>query len=131
MAEFFSSVWAVIADPTWRMWLGVVLCLIGGIATVIASVGVLRFPDFYTRMHAASVTDTMGALTILVGLALIAPAFIIVLKLIMIGVFLVLTGPTATHSIANAAYTAGLQPLIGRYDELKDAEDDDNSSEDA
>ncbi len=124
MGEFFSTVWGVIADPTWRYWLGGILCLVGGVLTGLAAIGVLRFPDFYTRMHAASVTDTLGAFALLVGMALLAPGFPIVFKLGMIGVFLVLTGPTATHAIANAAFTAGLHPLIGRYDELKEAKSD-------
>jgi len=122
MSEFLSAVWGLITEPAWRFWLGAFLCMFGGVSTVIAAVGVLRFPDFYTRMHAASVTDTLGALTLLVGMAFLAPDFLIVFKLGMIGVFLVLTGPTSTHAIANAAYKAGLHPLVGRIDELKAAE---------
>lgn len=124
MSELLNSVWAAIADPSWRFWLGAVMCAVGGVSTVIASVGVLRFPDFYTRMHAASVTDTLGALTLIVGMAFLAPNFLIVFKLGMIGLFLVLTSPTATHAIANAAFTAGLHPLVGRMDELKAAGSD-------
>lgn len=131
MPDFLNPVWTFIADPTWRHWLGGLLCLGGGILTVIAAVGVLRFPDFYTRMHAASITDTLGAAALLVGMALVAPEYgsatlIVVFKLFMIGLFLFLTGPTATHAIANAAYTAGLHPLIGRYNELRlaDSEED-------
>lgn len=122
MSEFLNSLWAAIADPTWRFWVGAALCAVGGLSTIVAGVGVLRFPDFYTRMHAASVTDTLGALALLIGMAFMAPDFLIVFKLGMIGVFLVLTGPTATHAIANAAFTAGLHPLVGRIDELKAAE---------
>lgn len=128
MSEVLNYVWAIISEPTWRMWVGGLLCLLGGVSTIIASVGVLRFPDFYTRLHAASVTDTLGAFSFLIGMALIASefgsvTFIVVLKLFMIGIFLVLTGPTSTHAIGNAAYTAGLHPLIGRIDQLRAAED--------
>ena len=97
-----------------RPWLGGLFCLIGAILAVIGTVGVLRFPDFYTRLHAASVTDTAGATALLVGMALMAPGWIVVAKVAAIWVFLFLTGPTASHAIANAAYVAGLQPLIGR-----------------
>ena len=127
MPDFLDPVVALIADPTWRLWLGSILCVIGGVSTVIASVGVLRFPDFYTRLHAASVTDTLGALTLLVGMAFLAPSFPIVVKVVLIGLFLVLTGPTSAHAIANAAYTAGLEPLVGRI--LKSGETDKEEGE--
>lgn len=124
MNDVLNSVLAFLVDPSWRHWLGAILCLVGGIATVIAAVGVLRFPDFYTRMHAASVTDSLGALTLLVGMAFLAPSFPVVVKLVLIGLFLVLTGPTSTHAMANAAYTAGLEPWIGKFKKSGSDEDD-------
>lgn len=97
-----------------RPMLGGALCLLGGVLAIIGSVGVLRFPDFYTRLHAASVTDT-GAVTVMIlGMALLSPHWLIVIKLIVVLVFMYLTGPTATHAIANAAHTAGVEPVIGR-----------------
>lgn len=97
-----------------RPWIGGALCLLGAVLAVIGSVGVLRFPDFYTRLHAASVTDTSAATALLVGMAFMAPGWLVVAKLVAIWVFFFLTGPTASHAIANAAHVAGLQPLIGR-----------------
>lgn len=120
--DMLNDILAAIASEGWRQWVGGILCLIGGISTIIAAVGVLRFPDFYTRMHAASVTDTLGALTLLVGMTFLAPNGFIVFKLILIGLFLVLTGPASTHAIASAAYTAGLKPLLGRYADMKKAD---------
>lgn len=97
-----------------RPILGGALCLLGGVLAIIGSVGVLRFPDFYTRLHAASVTDT-GAVTVMIlGMALLSPHWLIVIKLFAVLVFMYLTGPTATHAIANAAHTAGVEPVIGR-----------------
>ena len=94
--------------------IGAALCLIGALLSIVGTVGVLRFPDFYTRLHAASVTDT-GAVTVAIaGMMLLAPDWLIVFKLLAVWVFLFMTGPTAGHALANAAYTAGLQPLIGR-----------------
>ena len=127
MLDFLDPVLSVLAEPGWRIWVGSILCVIGGISTVIASVGVLRFPDFYTRLHAASVTDTLGALTLLVGMAFLAPSFPGVVKVVLIGLFMVLTGPTSAHAIANAAYTAGLEPLVGRI--LKSGETDKEEGE--
>ncbi|MGB3625895.1 MAG: monovalent cation/H(+) antiporter subunit G [Henriciella sp.] len=94
--------------------LGALLCLVGAVLAIIGTVGVLRFPDFYTRLHAASITDTGAATILLVGMALLAPSWLIVFKLAAIWLFLFLTGPTGSHALANAAHTAGLQPVIGR-----------------
>lgn len=98
----------------WRPVIGGLLCLLGGVLAVIGSIGVLRFPDFYTRLHAASVTDTGAVLAILLGMAFLAPGWLVLVKLLAVAVFLFLTGPTASHAIANAAHTAGLEPIIGR-----------------
>lgn len=99
---------------------GGALCLIGAILCVIGTIGVMRFPDFYTRMHAASITDTSGATVILIGMALMAPDWVIVVKLAVIFWLLFLTSPTASHAVASAAHTAGLQPLIGRVGQEHD-----------
>lgn len=97
----------------WRPWAGALLCVLGAVLVVIGTVGVVRFPDFYTRMHAASVTDTSGATSLLLGMGLMSPDLVTVFKLAAIWVFLFLTGPTATHAIANAAHVAGMQPVTG------------------
>ncbi|MCI4645839.1 MAG: monovalent cation/H(+) antiporter subunit G [Hyphomonadaceae bacterium] len=97
-----------------RPWLGGAFCLLGAVLTVIGTAGVLRFPDFYTRLHAASITDTAGATALLIGMGLMAPGWVVVAKVAAIWVFLFLTSPTASHAIANAAHVAGLEPLIGR-----------------
>lgn len=128
MPEFLSTILEALASPGWRIWVGGLLCLGGGIFTVIAAVGVLRFPDFYTRMHAASVSDTLAAMSLFCGMALMAsefgsPTFFVIFKLFMIGLFMFLTSPVSTHAIGNAAFTAGLHPLTGRYDELHESDE--------
>ncbi len=100
-----------------RPALGSALLLVGAVLAVIGTVGVLRFPDFYTRLHAASVTDTAAATLAIVGMALLAPSLAVVVKLAVVWLFLFLTGPTSSHALANAAHTAGLQPMIGRLSE--------------
>ena len=100
-----------------RPALGSALLLVGAILAVIGTIGVLRFPDFYTRLHAASVTDTSAATLAILGMALLAPSFAVVIKLAVVWLFLFLTGPTSSHALANAAHTAGLQPMIGRLGE--------------
>jgi len=94
--------------------LSFLLLIAGGIFVIIGSVGVLRFPDFYTRMHAAGITDTLGADFILLGLLFQAPDGITAVKLLLIVFFFLLTSPVATHSVAHAAYAGREAPLTGR-----------------
>ena len=82
--------------------IGCLFCLLGGI-------GILRLPDFYTRTHAASLTDTFGAGMILAGLMFQAGWTLVLVKLIMIQVFILLTSPTASHALAKAAFAMGLK----------------------
>ncbi|MFN7087042.1 MAG: monovalent cation/H(+) antiporter subunit G [Burkholderiales bacterium] len=88
-------------------------CLVaGGGFSIIGTVGLIRMPDFYTRMHAASVTDTLGAGLILLGLVLQAGLTLIAVKLLIIGLLILFTSPTATHALAKAAMARGLEPLL-------------------
>ncbi len=88
----------------------VFLCA-GGIFLLIGGIGVLRFPDFYTRMHAASLTDTMGTILILVGIMMQAGLSLATVKLASILIFLLLTGPTASYALSNTALLSGLKPF--------------------
>lgn len=111
MAELLAQL-----QTTWdivRMPLGGFVCLLGGLLCIVSAIGVLRFPDFYTRLHAASVTDTSGAGLVLLGMVLMAPHWLVLVKVGCIFGFLLLTSATAAHALANAAHTAGLQPKIG------------------
>lgn len=97
------------------------LCLIMGSFLIISgALGVLRFPDFYTRMHAAGVTETLAAVLIIAGLMLHAGwALVVLFKLLLIILFILLTSPTASHALVKAAQHGGLQPqLVG--DKLAD-----------
>jgi multicomponent Na+:H+ antiporter subunit G len=80
------------------------LALLGGVAfALIGSVGLLRMPDFYTRLHAAGITDTLGAGLILLGLALQAGWTLVSVKLLLILLFMWFTSPIATHALSRAA----------------------------
>jgi multicomponent Na+:H+ antiporter subunit G len=83
---------------------------LGGLFCVLGGVGLLRVPDFYTRMNAASVIETLGAGLLLFGLLLQAGWTLIAVKLIMIGLLIFFAGPTATHALAHAALARGLKP---------------------
>jgi len=89
-----------------------VLIVPGGFFILTGAVGVVRLPDVYTRMHATSVIDTVGALLLVSGLALQAPSLLVVFKLIVILALLFFTGPVATHAIAQAALEAGVEPQL-------------------
>jgi multicomponent Na+:H+ antiporter subunit G len=84
-------------------------CLLAGCGfSVIGGIGMIRMPDFYTRSHAASITDTLGATLILLGLGLHSGFNLVTVKLSLILVFLYLTSPTAAHALVKAAYSKGL-----------------------
>jgi len=92
---------------------GGVLVLAGALLTIVGAAGLLRFPDVYSRLHATSVTDTGAGTLMIVGMILLSPTGWIALKLVFIWLFMFLANPTASHAIANAAYTAGVEPKIG------------------
>lgn len=88
-------------------------CLAGGGAfCIVGAVGMLRMPDFYTRMHAASVIETLGAGLILLGLMLQAGFTLVTVKLLMIAAMIFFAGPTATHALARAGMARGLKPKL-------------------
>lgn len=100
-----TSIMALIVDL-----LSWVLLSVGGIFILIGGVGVVRLPEFYTRMHAGSLTDSIGTILILVGIMLQAGVSLAAFKLMAILVFMLLTGPTATYALANAALMSGFKP---------------------
>ena len=91
----------------------------GGALVAIGGIGIVRFPDVYTRSHAAGVTDTGGAGLILVGLMLQGGATLVTVKLLLILVFIFFTSPTATFALVHAAYESDEPPLLDH--DLRDA----------
>jgi multicomponent Na+:H+ antiporter subunit G len=85
-----------------------ILLVIGALFTLTGAVGLLRFPDFYTRIHAGGITETVGAGFILLGLLLRVDAWSVGVRLVIVLAFLVLTSPTATHVLAQAARRDGV-----------------------
>ena len=98
-----------------RAIIAVVSIITGVVFVGAGALGVLRLPDFFTRMHAAGMTDTLGVELILLGLIVQSGLTLLSLKFLLVGFFLLMTSPTATHAIADAAYHAGLKPFLGRY----------------
>jgi multicomponent Na+:H+ antiporter subunit G len=79
---------------------------------VSGTLGLIRFPDFYCRMHATGKCDTLGALLVLIGLAIYNGFNLVTLKIIFIAVFIFVANPTATHAIGRAALLSGVQPWM-------------------
>ena len=92
------------------------LLVAGGLFSIVGAVGLLRMPDLFTRMHGASITDTLGAGLILLGLVLQAGFTLVTAKLVLIGLLIFFTSPTATHALARAALARGLKPRLAEED---------------
>lgn len=84
----------------------------GGFFCIVGAVGLLRMPDFFTRTHAASLIETLGAGLILAGLALQAGFTLALLKLVILGLLILFASPTATHALAKAARERGVEARI-------------------
>ena len=85
-----------------------ILIVAGGLFCLVGAIGLLRMPDFYTRVHAASVTDVVGSFAILLGLALQAGLTLVTVKLVFIALLIFFTSPAATHALVKAALERGI-----------------------
>ncbi len=77
---------------------------------LVGSLGVLRMPDIYTRLHAAGMTDTMGAGFLILGMCFQAGLHLLTLRLVIVYGFLLFTSPISTHALARAALAGGVEP---------------------
>ena len=91
-----------------------ILLTAGGFFVLVGGVGAIRMPNLYTRIHAASVTETMGAVLIICGVMLQAGLSLATIKLAAILLFLLITSPTSTYALSSAAMLAGIEPDAGR-----------------
>lgn len=90
--------------------LGRVLVLIGSVFLFLGGLGVLRMPDVYNRLQAGTKATTLGAMTVVIGSAVLAPA--IAAKAVLLVIFIALSNPISSSTIARSAYRAGV-PLGG------------------
>jgi multicomponent Na+:H+ antiporter subunit G len=105
-------------------WVSDLFLLAGGFLCITGGVGLLRFPDFFTRVHAAGVTETLATPLLLVGLMLQMDWSLDTVKVLMILIFVLATNPTATHAMAKAALHGGLRPLVKQTDQSHDTGDE-------
>ena len=87
------------------------LLIAGALAVLIGALGVIRFPEVFSRIHAAWITDTAGAGLIILALLIESGFSLISLKLLVIVLFLFFTSPTSSHALAKAAIRGGVLPL--------------------
>ncbi len=97
-----------------------VFIVLGSFFTFVGAMGLIRMPDVFTRMHAASVIDTAGAGFLILGMILQAGLTLVSLKLVFIFGLLFLTSPVATHALAQAALHGGEAPQL-RHDRTRQA----------
>ena len=89
------------------------VCIVsGGLLGITGGIGMHRFPDVFSRLHAVSITDTLCAALFLLGLALQAGLTLASVKLLVVFVFLLFASPAASHALANAALLGGLKPAL-------------------
>ena len=92
--------------------LSAVLLLVGTLFTLIGGKGLLRLPDVFTRLHGASITDTLGAGAILLGLALAAGWSLLMGKILLLLLIMALLSPTTAHTLARAAIHGIRKPWL-------------------
>ena len=95
------------------------LLLIGSLLSAVAALGILRFPDVYTRLHAASKAGVVGAGMVLCAVAITSSEGSVVLRAVLGVIFLLLTTPVSAHLLAKAALHSGLKPTpLTKFNEL-------------
>jgi multicomponent Na+:H+ antiporter subunit G len=106
--------------------LATVFVVVGTFFGFVATVGIIRLPDLYSRLHAASKSDTLGSVLSLAGLAIVLGLTTESMKLVFLVVFLFVTSPTAAHAIARAAKEEEVEPVgEGETPWMTDAEEGD------
>lgn len=99
--------------------LSALLLFLGVLFSLTGALGLFRLPDFFTRVHAAGIADSMAALLIISALVLQAGLSLISVKLLFILIFLLVTSPTASHALAKAARHGGLLTLAEQKKKIK------------
>jgi len=99
------------------------LLILGAFFSLTGAVGLFKFPDFFTRVHAASVTDSIATILIILGLMLRSDFDLVLVKLLFILVFMLLTGPAAAHALAKSARHGGLLTLAETRGNKKESDD--------
>ncbi len=97
--------------------------LSGSFFAIVGGIGIVRLPEFYSRLHGGGVTDTLGAALILIGLCFQIGNGFILAKLLMILFFLMVSSPSSCHALASSALSRGVEPVleINTYESNRDS----------
>ena len=105
-----------------QLWAGGVIMAAGALFCIIGAIGLLRLPDVFARMHAASLVDTLGMLLLVLGMLVIEGFTQNALKLLLVALFILFTSPVATHALSKAVLKQGVEPhLAGTAKSTPDA----------
>ncbi len=88
------------------------LLLTGSFFAIVGGIGIVRLPEFFSRLHGGGITDTLGAALIIIGLCFAAGGWLVVAKLLMILFFLFVTSPSSCHALARSALSQGVMPVL-------------------
>ena len=91
-------------------YIGYFFVLLGSIFLFLGALGILRMPDIYSRLQAGTKASTMGAMSLIFGVALLNPSWFF--KLFIIIIFIALTNPISSHTIARGSHRAGIKPKV-------------------
>ena len=89
-----------------------IFLLTGSFFSIVGGIGIVRLPEFFSRLHGGGITDTLGAGLIMAGLLMQGGLGLTTVKLLMILFFLLVTSPTSCHALAKSALTQGLKPVL-------------------
>lgn len=92
-----------------NQWIGIILLFGGLFFIIVTAIGVVRLPDFYTRLHATGKSETLGVLLCFLGLAFYHGISLTSFKMLLIILFILFANPIGTHLLSRAAYRAGLK----------------------
>lgn len=100
--------------------LTIILIVAGSFFMLVGSIGVIRLPDFFTRSHATSKSDTLGIMLIILGLMAYEGFCLNSLKLLIIFVFVAIANPVGAHALARAALSFGIKPWFKKEDKKEE-----------
>ena len=92
--------------------IGIIIMAIGGLLAIVGSLGLVRFPDVYSRSHAQTVVNVGGVCLILLGVMIDQLFSIFSVKSLFLIILIFVTSPVATHAITKAAYLSGVKPKV-------------------
>lgn len=96
--------------------------LLGVFFFIVGTAGIIRLPDFFSRTHPATKCDTLGAGSILIGLAILEKFSPEAIKLIVLAGFILMTSPTVGHALARSGYKTGLKPWTKKHQQEREVE---------